>query len=86
EEQISVENGRWGPFIRHKKNMLKLTGRKYTAEEAALLSLDEVKAMIVAQDPKAFEQKEKKKAAPKKAAAAKAPTKKAAAKTGTKKK
>lgn len=86
EEQISVENGRWGPFIRHKKNMLKLTGRKYTAEEAALLSLDEVKAMIVAQDPKAFEQKEKKKAAPKKAAAAKAPAKKAAAKTGTRKK
>lgn len=43
--------------------------QKYTPEEAALLSLDEVKAMIETQVPNAFT-----KAAPKKAAAKKATT------------
>lgn len=62
EEKISVENGRWGPFIKFNKKMLKLTGKKYTSEEAALLSLDEVKAMIETQVPNAFAKKEKKKA------------------------
>lgn len=77
EEKISVENGRWGPFIKFNKKMLKLTGKKYTSEEAALLSLDEVKAMIETQVPNAFT----KKATPKKAAAKKkAPAKKAAEK------
>ncbi len=82
EEKISVENGRWGPFIKFNKKMLKLTGKKYTPEEAALLSLDEVKAMIEAQVPNAFAKAAPKKAAARKAAAApkKAPAKKAAAK------
>lgn len=79
-EKITVENGRWGPFIKFNKKMLKLTGKKYTAEEAALLSLDEVKAMIEAQVPNAFAKPEKKAVAPKKAAAKKAPAKKAATK------
>ena len=61
--------------------MLKLTGKKYTPEEAALLSLDEVKAMIEAQVPNAFAKAAPKKAAAKKAATTKkAPAKKAAAK------
>jgi len=83
EEKISIENGRWGPFIRFGKKMLKL-GRKednskYTAEEAATISLDEVKKMIEAELPDAFAKKAaKKSAAPKKAAA-----KKTARKTGT---
>ena len=78
-----MENGRWGPFIRFGKKMVKM-GRKadeskYTAEEAATLSLDEVKKMIEAEIPGAFAKKEKKPAA-KKAAAKKATPKKAAKK------
>lgn len=70
EEKISVENGRWGPFLRFNKKMLKLTGKKYTSEEAASLSLEDLKKMIEAQVPGAFEKK------PKKAPAKKAATKK----------
>jgi DNA topoisomerase-1 len=81
DEKISVENGRWGPFIKFNKKMLKLTGKKYTPEEAALLSLDEVKAMIETQMPNAFTKAAPKKAAAKKATTTKkAPAKKAAAK------
>lgn len=60
EEKISIENGRWGPFIRFGKKMLKLANAnktKYTAEELADISLEDVKKMIVAQDPKAFDKK-----------------------------
>ncbi|WP_121355510.1 type I DNA topoisomerase [Flavisolibacter nicotianae] len=78
-EKISIENGRWGPFVRFGKKMLKLgrkeTGEKYNAEEAASLSLDEVKKMVEDQVPGAFA----KKAAAKKAPAKKAATKKTAA-------
>ena len=77
EEKISVENARWGPIIKFNKKILKLSGKKYTTEEAALLSLDEVKAMIETQVPDAFKAKEKKK---------KAATKKPAAKKSTSKK
>jgi DNA topoisomerase-1 len=85
EEKIALENGRWGPFIRFGKKMVKV-GRKaddskYTVEEAAALELDDVKKMIEAEIPGAFAKKEKKTAAKKKAA-----TKKAAPKKGTKKK
>jgi DNA topoisomerase-1 len=81
DEKISVENGRWGPFIKFNKKMLKLTGKKYTPEEAALLSLDEVKSMIETQVPNAFTKAAPKKAAAKKATTTKkAPAKKAAAK------
>jgi len=64
ELKIAIENGRWGPFIRLGKDMLKLgtnpaTKQKYTAEELASISLDEVKALIVAQKPDAFEAKKK---------------------------
>ncbi len=81
EEKIAVENGRWGPFIRFGKKMLKLTagpGGKYTPEQLEVIELEEIKKMIVAQDPKAFDKKTavKKKAAPKKAGAKKAVAKK----------
>jgi len=77
DEKISIENGRWGAFIRFKKDMLKLPrvdGQKMSAEDAAVLSLEEVKKMIEEQVPDAFAKK-----APAKAAAKKAPAKKAAA-------
>lgn len=74
EEKIALENGRWGPFIKFGKLMLKLSkseGGKYTPEELAALSLEDVKKMIEAQVPNAFAPKGKKgaakKAAPKKA-------------------
>jgi len=82
EENIAIENGRWGPFIRVGKKMLKITakqgGGKYTPEEVADIDLEEVKKMILQQDPNAFDKKAtKKKAAPKKQAAKKTATKKA---------
>ena len=77
EEKISIENGRWGPFVRFGKKMLKL-GRKadsgkYTAEELQDISLEDVKKMIEEQLPGAFSKKAaaKKKASSKKAAAKK---------------
>ena len=77
EEKIALENGRWGPFIRFGKKMLKLVGQgangKYTPDELAVMDLEEVKKMILIQEPKAFDKKAaakktavKKKAAPKK--------------------
>ena len=65
EEKIAIENGRWGPFIRFNKKMLKLPANgangKFTPEELATIELDEVKKMILAQDPKAFDKKATKK-------------------------
>jgi DNA topoisomerase-1 len=75
-DKIAIENGRWGPFIRFGKEMLKLrknpvTNDKYTPEELSTLSLDEVKKLIVEQVPNAFEPKTKKGAVKKVAAVAK---------------
>ena len=77
-EKIAIENGRWGPFIRFGKKMLKLTSKedktKYTAEELATIDIAVVKQMIELQEPGAFDKKTPakktgtKKAAPKKAA------------------
>lgn len=87
-EKISIENGRWGPFLRFGKKMLKLDkkpdGGKYTAEEAKVIALDDVKKMITAQLPGAFEKKGK--VAAKKAATKTAVKKKAAPKKAAKKK
>jgi DNA topoisomerase-1 len=71
EEKIALENGRWGPFIRFGKEMLKLgnnsqTKQKFTAEELATISLEDVKKLIVTQVPNAFEPKKKKAPAKKK--------------------
>jgi DNA topoisomerase-1 len=82
EEKISVENARWGPQIKFGKLQLKLIkdgGGKFTPEELAELTLDEVKAMILIQVPKAFD----KKGAKKGASRASATTKKAAPKKAT---
>lgn len=86
-EKIAIENGRWGPFIRFNKKMLKVTPKadkgKYSAEELATISLEEVKKMIETQVPNAFAKKTKtpaKKAAPKKSVVKKAAPKKAAKK------
>jgi DNA topoisomerase-1 len=81
EDKIAIENGRWGPFIRFGKEMLKLrknpvTNDKFTPEELGQLSLEEVKKLIVEQIPAAFEKKSK--------AAAKKPA--TGTKTATKKK
>ena len=70
EEKIAIENGRWGPFIRFNKKMLKLSANgakgKFTPEELSTIDLEEVKKMIVAQDPKAFDKKAARKKAKKK--------------------
>ncbi|MCZ2460416.1 MAG: type I DNA topoisomerase [Chitinophagales bacterium] len=89
EEKISIENARWGPIIKFGKKIVKIPKKtadeKYTAEELATLSLDEIKKMIEAEIPEAFT---KKKAKTGKTATAKTPAaKKATAKkkTATKK-
>lgn len=59
-EGIAIENGRWGPFIRFGKEAVKIpaqNGKKATAEDAAALTLEQVKAIIAAEIPGAFEPK-----------------------------
>lgn len=77
DEKISLENGRWGPFIKFGKGMYKIpknpNDEKYTAEELAEVSLDEVKKWITAQEPDAFKAKVKKAPAKKAAATKKTP-------------
>ena len=96
-DKISIENGRWGPFIKFYKKMLKLgkkaDGTKYEAADLATVDLDAVKAMIELQVPGAFSKKAKApakksatKAAPKKASLKKAATKSATKKAAPKKK
>lgn len=83
KEKISIENGRWGPFIKFGKTNFKIPktkdDEKYTAEDLAEVTLEEVKKWITAQDKTAFAEKKKpaaKKAAPKKTVAAKKTPKK----------
>jgi DNA topoisomerase-1 len=80
-EKISIENGRWGPFIRFGKKMLKIgrkeNNEKYSAVELTAIPIDNVKKMIEAQVPDAFVKKAAKKtAAPKKVASKKGTIKK----------
>lgn len=87
-EKISIENARWGPIVKHGKNIYKIPKKKddtkYEADELKDVSLDEVKKWITAQDPKAFAEKKKpaakKPAAKKTTTVKKAPAKKPAAK------
>lgn len=69
EAKISIENGRWGPFIRFGKQMFKIgkkpDGTKYEAEDLKAIDLATVKKMIEAQNPEAFAKKPAKKAAKK---------------------
>lgn len=83
EYDISIENGRWGAFIRMGKKNFKLVnkeGQKLTAEQATTVSFEEVKAMIEEQGGAV---KEKKTAAAKEK---KAPATKEKKTTTTKKK
>lgn len=61
DEGISIENGRWGPFIKFKKKNFKIpktkSDEKYTAEELKDIALDKVKKWITAQDASAFSAK-----------------------------
>ena len=62
-ENIAVENGRWGPFIRFKKKNIKIPkrdGERVTSEMAKEMSLEEVKAIIEAELPGTFKKKAKK--------------------------
>ncbi|MDX2278031.1 MAG: type I DNA topoisomerase [Saprospiraceae bacterium] len=71
ELKISIENGRWGPYIKFGKAMLnlpKMDGGKMTVDHARNLSLEDVKAIIEKEIPGAFDVKAK-------------PVKKAGAKT-----
>ena len=90
EEKISIENARWGPIVKHGKNIFKIpktkNDEKYTPEDLAEVSLDEVKAWITAQDKNAFKVKAKKAAAKKPAAKKTAAKKQAVKKAAAKKK
>ncbi|MEM9849115.1 MAG: type I DNA topoisomerase [Bacteroidota bacterium] len=63
EEKISVENARWGPIIKFKKKKVNIPkkpdGKRVTSAEAADMTLKEVKEIIKAAIPDAFEQKKK---------------------------
>lgn len=57
EEKIALENGRWGPFIRFQRKSVKLPkvgDQRMTPEQAAELSLEDVKKLIEAEIPDAF--------------------------------
>lgn len=85
-EKIALENGRWGPFIRFNKKMLKLgrknDGSKYAEADLADISVDEIKKMIEVEIPGAFTKKAKAGAA----TGDKKPAKKAARKKAAPKK
>jgi len=54
KEKLAIENGRWGPFIRNGKKSVslpKIDGLKWTSESAALITLEEVKAILDGQVP-----------------------------------
>lgn len=73
--KLSVENGRWGPFIRFGKKNIEMRdadGKRLTAEQAKEMTLEQIKAIVVAEIPDAF--KPKKKADAKKKPAAKKTT------------
>jgi DNA topoisomerase I len=63
-EKISVENGRWGPFIKFGKkiiNIPKKEGKRISSEEVAKFSLEQIKEIITEQVPGAFTNKKKSK-------------------------
>ncbi|MBK9257696.1 MAG: type I DNA topoisomerase [Saprospiraceae bacterium] len=61
-EKISIENGRWGPYIKFGKNNLKLPkidGKKAEAADLQDITLETVKSWIEAELPDAFKKQEK---------------------------
>lgn len=74
DQNIALENGRWGPFIRFKKKSIKLPkvdGNRMTAEDVKDMPLEKVKEYILAEIPNAFGKPKAKKAAAKKKPATK---------------
>jgi DNA topoisomerase-1 len=61
DEKISIENARWGPVIKFGKKIISLpkkaNGTRSTAEDAAGLTLEQVKKLIEAELPDAFAKK-----------------------------
>ena len=93
EENITVENDRWAPIIKFGKKKIRLPKKaddtRYSPEEAAAFTLEQVKGFIEAELPGAFTKKTRaaaKKAPAKKAVPKKAAGKKTAAKKAAKKK
>ncbi|MEQ1676941.1 MAG: type I DNA topoisomerase [Chitinophagaceae bacterium] len=84
DDKISLENARWGPVLKYGKKIIRLPRKadetKYSADEAALFTLEEVKGFIEKEIPGAFTKKTRKAPAKKGATAKKAPVKKKAAK------
>ncbi|MFZ1749771.1 MAG: type I DNA topoisomerase [Saprospiraceae bacterium] len=63
-EKISIENGRWGPYIKFGKKNLKIPkvdGVKIEDSELLSISLDKVKSWIEAEVPDAFKKSDPKK-------------------------
>ncbi len=64
ELQLSVENGRWGPFIRFKKNQINFPRRddssKVTTDQVRTYTLEDIKAIVEKEIPNAFTKKTKK--------------------------
>jgi len=79
DEKISLENARWGPVIKFGKKTFsipkKADGSRPTADEAAALTLEQVKKLIEAELPGAFAKKTK-------PSARKAPARKITKKSG----
>jgi DNA topoisomerase-1 len=61
DEKISVENARWGPVIKFGKKIISLPrkadGTRPTADDAAVMTLEQVKELIEAELPDAFVKK-----------------------------
>lgn len=69
--KMTVENGRWGPYIKFGKKLInipKRDGERVSSEAAAKMTVDDFKAIVEAQVPNAFSKTAKKKTAPKKTA------------------
>ena len=79
DEKISLENARWGPVIKFGKKIIsipkKANGTRSTVDDAAALTLEQVKKLIEAELPDAFAKKTR-------LSAKKAPAKKTAKKNG----
>ena len=79
DEKISIENARWGPVIKFGKKIISLPkkadGTRSTADDAAALTLEQVKELIVGELPDAFTKKTR-------AAAKRAPAKRTAKNIG----
>lgn len=61
--KLSVQNGRWGPFVKFKKKNIsfpKNDGKRVTSEEAAEMTLEQIQALVEKEIPGAFKKTAKK--------------------------